>query len=265
MIKAYWWRGGPKQGNFGDSLTPQLCERLSGQRIEHAKPHDADIIASGSVLEPWFWKFDSWESYPGYVWGAGRMFGTHPMTLTKAQVAGVRGRLTLDRLEFPNKETVLFGDPGLLCHLFVRQMKKRYVLGLVPHWTEIQHPLIAGLAASSPEVCIIDVSEPVQDVIDRASQCEFVLSSALHGLALADALEIPNRWLRLDTGNEDRAGMPEFKYRDYYSAFGMEDVRHVRLTPQDTVDTLLAQIPPYHRPGLEALQQSLIGAFPFRP
>lgn len=265
MIRAYWWQGGPNHGNFGDWLTPRLCEHLSGQRVEHSEPQRADIIATGSVLEPWFWGNDTWQSYGGVVWGAGRMFGTFPMAFDVAHVAVVRGRWTLDRLQCPSKETVLLGDPGLLCHMLVRQAKKRYVLGIVPHWSELQHPLVSGLAAQSPDVCIVDVTEPVQNVIDQTAQCEFILSSAMHGLVLADALEIPNHWLRLNTGIEDQAGMPEFKYRDYYSVFGMADMQPVRLTPHDTIETLLAQIPAHHRPGLRALQRNLIDAFPFRP
>ncbi|NLS93048.1 MAG: hypothetical protein GXX96_12910, partial [Planctomycetaceae bacterium] len=43
-VRAYWWRGGPRHGNFGDLLTPVLLERLSGRPVEHCSPQEADII-----------------------------------------------------------------------------------------------------------------------------------------------------------------------------------------------------------------------------
>lgn len=104
MIKAYWWKGGPGAGNFGDDLTRLLLQHLSGQSVEHAPPEKADIVAVGSILEPWFWKNERAREYAGYIWGSARMTGRAPMAFPKAKVSALRGKFTFDRLSCANKD-----------------------------------------------------------------------------------------------------------------------------------------------------------------
>ncbi len=160
MIRAYWWRGGPESGNFGDQLTPILCQRLSGRRVVHAPPHLADVFAIGSILEPWFWPRESWRSFQGMIWGAGRMFGQTPMELPLADVRAVRGRLTLSTIACRHKAAVVLGDPGLLCALLARRTVKKYKLGVVPHWSERDHPLVQHLVSTSSEITLVNICDP---------------------------------------------------------------------------------------------------------
>ncbi len=262
-IRAYWWNSGPGRGNFGDLLTPLLCERLSGRKVVHADIHAAELIAVGSVLEPHFLPRSSWDQYRGSIWGAGRMFGTGVPDLSRADVRAVRGRLTLERIRCQHPEGIVLGDPGLLCFLFARSVPRRYKLGVIPHLAERGHPRFAELFGHSPDVQIIDICAGVQEVIDRVSQCEHILSSALHGLVLADALGIPNRWLRLDLVDEARFGKPPFKYQDYYSAFGLTDVAPIEIAAGEGLDDILERFGRWDRRGLDAIQRGLLAAFPF--
>jgi len=58
-------------------------------------------------------------------------------------------------------------------------------------------------------------------------------------------------------------GMPEFKYRDYYSVFGLENAEFV--TPADAtgLDAILEKMGCYERPGLEEVKARLLASFPF--
>ncbi len=159
----------------------------------------------------------------------------------------------------------MLGDPGLLCGLFARPQRTRYKLGIVPHWSEMGNPVIAHVAAKSAEIAVIDLCGPVEEVLDAMSSCQHILASALHGLVAADGLGIPNEWLRVNPGEEDRAGMPEFKYRDYYSVYGLEDKKYLTLSRNDTLDSILARFGPWERPGMHRLKQGLIDTFPFWP
>ena len=82
-------------------------------------------------------------------------------------------------------------------------------------------------------------------------------------LVAADALEIPNERLWLNTAAEDRAGKPELKYRDYYSVFGMADKRYLVLNLADNLDTVLRRFGPYARFGDEQPPEGLAGGVPF--
>jgi len=262
-VRAYWWRGGPRHGNFGDLLTPVLLERLSGRPVEHCSPQEADIIAVGSVLEPGFWAAGSWTGFAGFIWGAGRMTGEKPMEMPAARVAAVRGKWTLRALGCRNKEAVCLGDPGLLACRLAEKKKARYKLGIIPHWSEFLKPAVSAIAALSPEILLIDPCGSVRGVLDNICRCQHILSSSLHGLILADSLGVPNAWLRLNLGHEKRMGLPEFKYRDYYSVFGLENAEFV--TPADAtgLDAILEKMGCYERPGLEEVKARLLASFPF--
>ena len=182
MIKAFWWKDGPGSGNFGDQLTPLLCRYFSGQTIEWAPAHEADLIAVGSVLDKRFWPDESWRTFEGHIWGSGRMTDDGAIEFPKASIAALRGRLTAERLGDNVPDGVVLGEPGLLVQMLARPMNRRYKLGLIPHWSQREDPLFTSLAKRSSEIALIDVCEPVQSVIDQASRCEAILASALHGL-----------------------------------------------------------------------------------
>ena len=170
------------------------------------------------------------------------------MDLPAAQVTALRGKRTLQSLGCRAKDSIQLGDPGLLAGLLTEKKPSRYKLGIIPHWSEFLQPALAPLVAMSPEILLIDPCAGAREVLDNICRCEHILSSSLHGLIVADALGIPNAWLRLNLGYEDQAGMGEFKYRDYYSIFGLDQIAF--LTPEEAtgLDAILDPMASYH-PG----------------
>jgi hypothetical protein len=219
------------------------------------------VVAVGSLLEPPFWPGDSAKTFRGTIWGTGRMEGKMPIAFPNARIAAVRGRLTAETLDGPVPEDVVLGEPGLLVRMFYRKATPTHKLGLIPHWSQRGHPVFQAVAATSTEIKLIDICRPIQEVIDEAARCEAILASALHGLILADALEKPNHWLRFERSNLDHLGTPEFKYRDYYTVFGLEEIEPMTISAEDTLDTLLARMPVYKRGGLERIQEAVLRAF----
>jgi len=101
---------------------------------------------------------------------------------------------------------------------------------------------------------------PVADVVAEISKCEAVLSSSLHGLVVADSFGIPNR--RAVASDLLTGG--DYKFRDYYSAFGISpasfDLRTTRFGDNDIADihaNYKIQIG-----DVEQKQKALIEAFP---
>jgi pyruvyltransferase len=61
------------------------------------------------------------------------------------------------------------------------------------------------------EIHFIDIQANPFSVIREIDKCQNILSSSLHGLVFADALNIPNAWSELS----DRVSGKGFKFRDY--------------------------------------------------
>ena len=211
-LRVYWFK---KRPNFGDILSPRICATLSGRQVEYCDDFSrCELVAIGSVVQ----HIDA-KTFTGFVWGAGLISQPPaPVIFDKGCIRAVRGRLTAKALGVEGK--VPLGDPGLLASRYARPTDKQPVIGLVPHFVDRDEPLIRRLAAK-PNMVLIDIESGIENVIDQISRCEGIVSSGLHALVLADALGIPNAWMRLS----DRVIGEGFKFRDYYSVFGIEKPR----------------------------------------
>jgi len=259
-LHLYRARCGPRNGNAGDDVGLDLVAHFSGRPAETGGPDTCDLVAIGSVLHhlpPWF---------RGAIWGAGAMgvdaqHGDRFVALPFARTCAVRGKITASR--WPGLGDVAFGDPGLLVGDLpaVRALPraKRYRVGAVPHYVDVDvDELVVWADLHRDEVTVLDVCQRPLDLLRAMLECEHILSSSLHGLVFADALGIPNDWIRLS----DKLAGGDFKFHDYFSAFGMPARPRAfhRATP---VDEPLARAGEYHRPGLEAVKAGLRQAFPF--
>jgi len=259
-VKAYWHgRGGlGSTTNFGDDLTPFLCRILSGREVEFSdarKKPGCQIVGAGSLLQ-WISR-----DYDGHIWGTGFIKDDVPDPLfPRAKIAAVRGTRTAEKLGVDPKKTVL-GDPGLLAHLLkCSGVKKTHRVGFIPHLIHHKHRIVRELSRR-PGIHFINIRMLVPRVIVEAQRCEFIVSSSLHGLVLADSLGIPNRWLWLADGKGIIGG--RFKFDDYYSAFGIRK-NPITLDSRDTNKTIIDKIGPYRRPGIEEIKKRLFESFPLR-
>lgn len=262
MIKLHWWNRGPRAGNFGDELSRWLVERLSGQSVEWAPVLQADLIAIGSLLEPHFVARGSWSDFSGAVWGAGRMASTGTIDLRKAHIAAVRGRQTLGAITTADPKPIAIADPALLVHRYLSR-GRGIRLGIVPHHSECGHPFFQTPLCTRSDARVIDPCAGVDVVLEALSHCEYILSSSLHGIVVADALGIPNGWLRLGTGRERAMGYAPFKYHDYFSTF--DEPSQSMITPRgdETLDVLLSRFRLASADAVERLCNAMVSCFPF--
>jgi pyruvyltransferase len=97
----------------------------------------------------------------------------------------------------------------LLDRVFKPVGRKTYPMGMVPHVSEV-----SSLRRLCPQgVKVIDPADTPWKVIEAIASCERIMSQSLHGLIVADALDIPNLWL---APSVSMAG-GEFKFLDYFS------------------------------------------------
>lgn len=199
-MKMYWWRLSFSRNNFGDELGPYLLREVTGREPEFAPIAASEIVTVGSVIHyvPSHW--------PGIVLGTGSPAPDADVgTFARARVLAVRGALTRDLCGLPERTPL--GDPGILVGLLAEAAPSVDV-GIVPNYVDHE------LAGRHPDALLIDVREPVADVIAAIARCRLVHVSSLHALVVADALGIPQVW---EPSPAVLGGA--WKFDDYASAF----------------------------------------------
>lgn len=260
-IKTFWWRWKfPHRLNFGDELTPPLVERIIGKRVIWAAPDRCDLVGAGSVVQMILRK--QGVNQPR-VWGSGfiraAVDGEQPARL---DLLAVRGRSTLGRVENLSGREIALGDPGILAPLLVEgTVRKRYSLGVIPHYHDVSSPVVGWMRSLGSGVRVIDVGWTPQEVAREIASCDAVISSSLHGLIFSDALGVPNAHIRL--GDKVKGGL--YKFHDYYSAYPVVDRYREYMVPTGGPASLTAAVDAvvdrYAEPtGLHDLQQGLVTA-----
>lgn len=257
-IKLYWssrLKNGRK--NFGDWLSVSLVRELSGRDVIHARANSCDMVAIGSLLQR---VKHRWWSRKIHIWGTGFIGLQRPVGEIHFYHA-VRGKRSASLIKEADIDTL--GDPGLLAGRLLpnhADFPKTSHIGIVPHYKDRDNPEVAKFAARMPNTRVLEVLSEPEDFLKAAAGCEFILSSSLHGLVIADAFEIPNAWIELSTAVRGS----RFKFFDYYSVFGITDPKplQLELLGKDNIDQIIAG---YGLPELKDIQARLAASFPFPP
>lgn len=212
---SFWRPEGGRYVNFGDELAlviPHLLLARRGATLMDETPQTARIVTVGSSLH---------RAEDGtIVWGTG-LHGASPARdhrYKKLDVRAVRGPLTAKFLRSRDISVPeVYGDPGLLLpHIcegrFVRTGQKK--VGLVPNLHEINFFIEELRKEEFEDISVIDPRRAWNSVVRDILDCNFIIASSLHGLVVADAYGIPNRYVRL-TEKENI-----LKYHDYYLGTG---------------------------------------------
>ncbi len=258
--------------NFGDMLNENIIDKLFGFQACQTDVPGCDLVAIGSLLQD-FITNDPEKCVSNaphvHIWGSGFICpAPQGNILLRRQISvhAVRGQLTLKRLRkyTGNKlKHVVLGDPGLLAnHLIdVRKIKKKYDLGIIPHYVDKDNPLLDKIDVKN--AVVIDIQQNPIDFLKQVAQCKNIISSAMHGLIAADALGIPN--VRMVLSDKIIGG--DYKYDDYYSAFGIKEHRKIDLAGRTFTDIDVSDIGtdyPITRKQVNKICRKLIKAFPYR-
>ncbi|MCM2316838.1 MAG: polysaccharide pyruvyl transferase family protein, partial [Thermoanaerobaculia bacterium] len=198
-----------KSANFGDLLNEDLFAYL-GFDVHWACTKSAEAAGIGSILG-WLVKD---QQFSGLVLGSGLIDRSHEFDASKAEFRLVRGPRTLERIR--GLQSCPMGDPGILAsHLYSRS-RRRWRVGLAPHYQDIDHPAVLRLR-DQVGVKFIDVRRRPQEVAREISACDHVLASSLHAIITADSYQVPSTWMVF---SELRGGT--FKFHDYFLGIGYD-------------------------------------------
>lgn len=243
-IPLFYWNNGVFI-NFGDYLSLKLVERIVGKPIRtKIDSNRRKLLAVGSIFAR--------ASNGDVVWGSGvsgKRLEKTDYTFTNLDIRAVRGPLTRQFImeNFNIDCPEVYGDPVLLFPYFFPEFKKKespsYEYIIIPHYTEQK------LFPKSKYENVVYPTDPWDEVIEKILDSKFVISSAMHGLIVAEAYHIPARMLRI-TENE-----PMFKYQDYYAGTNRPNFRFAT-----SVEEALKM---GGEPQFECDLEKLYAAFPF--
>jgi hypothetical protein len=254
--------------NFGDELSCQLIEKISGKEVKWILPQKQNIfeknftkhvLAIGSILH-----FGAKNSL---VWGSGLI--EKSSKAPDAKYFAVRGKFT--RKELLNRGYSIpevYGDPGLLAPIYFdyKKTSKKYKVGIIPHYVEYDEVKKMFIKNNfSSEFKMIDLRSPVKQVLNEINQCQTIVSSSLHGIIIPQAYRIPT--LRVSFTNKIIGD--GIKYADYFDSVGIEHYKVPKLESENFNELVLLDLIDKQKGNLlinielELMQDQLLKVKPF--
>jgi pyruvyltransferase len=239
MIKIFWCGGDSSKKNFGDELGPYIIKKLTNETVVFWKPTFKGQIKTTVIallkfnqftidtLKGWLRPFEKIVFSAGsilevankksIVWGSGYICNEHKAT--GGAYLAVRGKLTAKNLELHGfKKPLVYGDPALLLPILYKKKKgntnNKNIIGIIPHFTEYNY----FKTEFGHLYKIINLkSDKIESIIDEITDCDYILSTSLHGIIVSHAYDIPAIWIERDVLEVDG-----FKFKDYFSSVGIE-------------------------------------------
>lgn len=228
--------------NFGDALNPVLIKfllkrvnkeykiiRYNGiKKILIKKPKKEPIyLVIGSIL--------SWAKKENIIWGAGFISADSRVKEKPRKVLAVRGPLSRKKLIEQKIECPeVYGDPALLLPiLYFPKVKKKYKLGIIPHYVDQNSSFIKKIKQNK-NILIIDINSNIKKVVKDILSCEKIASSSLHGIIVSDAYGIPSTWLEFSNKVIGKG----FKFKDYFLFVKRKDKKPLIVTTKTTISNI---------------------------
>ena len=207
--------------NFGDELNTWMWPRLLNGVWDG--DDNTTFIGIGSVIN---------DQFPAHrnkiVFGAGYGGYTALPTIDERwKFYFVRGRHTARTLGLD--ERLGIGDAAILLRsLIPHGVPKRYKVSFMPHW----ETTLDGnweLACQLGGIHYIDPCAPVEQVLAEIQASELVLTEAMHGAIVSDALRVP--WIPI----KPLVSIHHMKWHDWASALDLE-LKPVAMLPSSLLE-----------------------------
>lgn len=251
----------PIHRNLGDELNYYLIRALTDKQVFNLP----DLLPLKIVNYSCIGSISEWRTNGCNIfWGTGTLYGKEKISPKPLKVYAVRGPLTRQFLLAQGIDCPeIYGDPALLLpRIYMPNKEKKYKMGIIPHIFDSGDPLIDKLLEEGNRQSMVVIKmggyKDWHSVIDEICECEFIISSSLHGLILSDVYNIPNMWVEFS----DKVTGNRFKFRDYYASVG----RNVSITPiRITLETKLDELFSYKKKWTPIIinLDKLIDACPF--
>jgi len=89
-------------------------------------------------------------------------------------------------------------------------------VGIIPHLKDYDY--FKNKYRSNKNIKVIDLkTKDIEFVVDEIISCEYILSTSLHGVIVAQAYDIPTLWIKHNDINTDG-----IKFYDYFDSVGIK-------------------------------------------
>ncbi len=198
-------------GNFGDDLNPWLWNRLLPGQVSEAAA--GTLVGVGTILN------GNLPAGPKLIAGSGVGYGVAPKVDDSWDIRFVRGPRTARALGLHSSMAIT--DPAYLLRNFVEPVVTRGDTVFIPH--HVSAMLADWRAVSTAAgMTYVDPCGGFMRVIEAIRRARLVVTCAMHGAILADALRTP--WVRVNAYPH----INDFKWQDWGESVGV-DVTATRL------------------------------------
>jgi len=130
----------------------------------------------------------------------------------------------------------------------------------IPHAHDLELDFIKN---PPPELQIISVKQHWRPMVEAVRMCDYVVSTSLHGIVVADALGIPSKWFQFSNSTTQRTE-GSFKYHDYLWSLGrtnQDPERTASMAAFKRTSSYMGPIPVERR---RELVQQFMSSFPYQ-
>jgi succinoglycan biosynthesis protein ExoV len=173
--------------NFGDELNIYLWDRYLGG-LENAG--EGYLLGIGTMLD------DRRTERPLTVFGSGAGYGVPPVFGDDVDVRFVRGPKTAAVMG--NKYQYIT-DPAILVANTVSKLSPEYAVSFMPRWTTIVADDTLKDRMREVGIHVINPTDSVGVCLREISKSKLLVTEALHGAVVADALRVP--WILAERGH----------------------------------------------------------------
>ena len=208
------------QRNFGDDLNPWLWQRLLPGQFSGTVAHDPrarGVVADDEVLFVGIGTLINTRVPTGprkVVFGSGAGYGDVPRLDATWDIRFVRGSVTARLLGIDRSLAVT--DPAVLIRTVeLPPVERADHVAYMPHCASARAADWHAITASAG-LQFIDPQWTVPDVLAAIRRCRMLVTEALHGAIVADALRVP--WLAVASS----PALLDVKWHDWCGSLGLE-------------------------------------------
>jgi succinoglycan biosynthesis protein ExoV len=194
--------------NFGDAINPLVFNTLLPDFFDDNE--GTEFIGIGSLLG-----LDTLLTAPKkIIFSTGFAYG-HPAIIDDTyDIVCVRGPLTAKAIGV-DKNLAVADGAILLNQITPTQIDKAYNISMMPHW-ESANKFRWDIVCNSLDINYINPQDNVNHIISEIGASRMLISEAMHGAIVADALRVP--WIPLVAYRY----INSYKWYDWTSSMGLQ-------------------------------------------